>query len=1186
MRGLGRSGIDLSKAQFIEFWINDFDTVGIRRGKLHIDFGTISEDFVWPATDSGLEYNTEQLEDFNRDAIFATQQEDVGLDAEIDLSAPEGPVVVREGEPYSAEEGTDEDPYPRINNTARNNFEDKEDLNDDTRFNRGSGYFSVTIDLAETEPLVDVWRDYPGEDLQGTTWRKYRIRLDKTGIEELSDGGAIADIAAVKHVRIWYEDPDPIGRPDLTRLQLSELQFLGSRWEREGIRKVQTEAILTGADLGPGESFFIGEINNKENPDYEPPFPVREEAGIPEKESALVIDFNELGPDHQIRIQKQVSASGDDYTRYETMSWYWHVDNPDVADLDLFFRFGADSTNYYEVSTRFIDQGIRTGWRRLQIDVAELTNLKTLEPDDDGVIRGEVADIVDGQAYQVAIRGRPDLRRVLRYYLGVSNRTNRTVTGEIRVNDVVLDGAKRDIGLAEKVGLRLNMADVLKVDFDWDKRDAEYHGLNEERGQGAVTENWSLSTNFRVDNFVPLFGFQLPVSLSRRSSSSRPKYEINSDVEILDEDRRNELSTLEERESFSVRLSRSPSRHFLPRYVLDPWTLQLSGSQSNRNSPTELSEQSSLQGSLNYNLQIQSDFGLGDLPGLGVVPLVGSLKLLPNRVAGGASFTSTDRTGIRRDLDGTEYAPTNTRTKPGTLNGDLEYRPLSIVTINYKNRSERDLLRRQEWNGINIGEQNRYSQDFTVNFIVPKATQMPQSAFYAPLRSLARGLNKLRPTLTYQGSYVNDTSPGVRQPGDPEDVHSVSNANDWQARAQLPAGEVFKDLFPERPKSDAAEQALAAEVQMVMQDARTDTSLAFKPTRVVGYEEMSREEQEEKEREWYREKAEERMLAEGRQLPKGGGGLSPRALVEPLLGALRGIEPIAVSYSRSRSSGYGRLQGADVGLDYFLGWNTEPDLPDSSFASRRNAQSENFSVSAKTRLTRDLQLDVKYTLATSNQRTNDTQSWNYSQDWPDLRLNLAGVERWGLFGGNPEDRNAGFFRSSSLDISYKHSKSVPNYTETIHNPRRSTTISPRWNMTFQSGMSVTLNGSLAKENQVSGGTTTDSRRFQVGLQLQHEIQAQAFLAKLGLYRPGNQPTMNVSVDLRYSRNTTDREVEGSNFAQATQGTQNIAVAPRFSYNITRNLTGAMSLNFNQTKNLATDLVNTTIGIGVEATFVF
>jgi hypothetical protein len=80
--------------------------------------------------------------------------------------------------------------------------------------------------------------------------------------------------------------------------------------------------------------------------------------------------------------------------------------------------------------------------------------------------------------------------------------------------------------------------------------------------------------------------------------------------------------------------------------------------------------------------------------------------------------------------------------------------------------------------------------------------------------------------------------------------------------------------------------------------------------------------------------------------------------------------------------------------------------------------------------------------------------------------------------------------------------------------------------------------------------------------------------------------MNLSVDLRYSRNTTERDDPNSSFVQATQGTQVISVSPRASYNITRNLSGAFSLNYSQNKNLATDLVTTTVGLGLEATFVF
>ncbi|HOX26703.1 MAG TPA: cell surface protein SprA [Candidatus Krumholzibacteria bacterium] len=1180
MRGLSRTGLDLSKSQFIEFWINDWAAdPADRRGVLHIDFGYLSEDFVWRNAAGGVEYGTWQLEDRNQDGSFTVSTEDVGLDA-----VYAGQDVVQPGAQYSVEQTSPDDPYPFINNTAGNNYEDSEDLDGNTAFDEKNGYFTVAIDLRDTPALVDVAATYPGADLGGSSWRKYRIRLSDL-LEQNDD--AIANIHAVRHLRIWYEDP-AAAAPGAVNLELAELAFLGSRWERQGIRKTSDETLLSAADLGPDENFFIGEINNKDNPEYHPPFPVHVENNIPEKESSLIVDFNELAPDHLIRIGKQVSAQGDDYTRYSRLSWWWHCPDADVADLDMFYRLGADSTNYYEVALQFADTPQRVGWSHINLDLVDLTNLKNAERGDDGTIRTEVADALNGQLYPVRIVGQPDLRRVTRYYVGIANRTRRVINGQMWMNDVLLVGVKRDVGLAEKVGLRLNMADVVKVDFDWDQRDAEYHGLNEDAGQGAVTRNWTLSTNFRVDDFVPLLGFQLPVSLSRRQSTSRPKYEINSDIEIVDEDRRNLFSTVEDRESYSVRLSHRQSRAAVPRYLVDPWTVQFSGSTTGRTSPTEDADQASLQGSLNFNLQIPGETTVSKVPLLGRIPIVRSIGLLPTRLEGSAAFTKTDRTSFRKDLDGTQYPSTSTKTKPGTLTGTLEYRPLPLVTVNYKNRSERDLLRRREWQGINIGEENRYSQDVSLTLVVPKATQLPQSGAFAPLRTLVRGVNSLRPSLTYQGSFVDDHSPGIRQPGDPPDVRSISNSNDWQYRAQLPLGEIFKSLVPERKRTADQAQQMIQEQERLMQQARQDTTLRFDPATIDGWDEMTPDQRREAEEEWLLEQAELRLREEGRELPApaAGGGFGPRDLVEPVLAALRGFDAISFSFTDGRSSGYGRLTSDVPGFAYRWGFDTQPDLDDTTYATVRFAESQNTTVATKTRLSRDFSLDVKYTLAESRQRTIDSETRNYSQDWPDLRLNLTGLERLGLFGGKADDREAGWFRSSSFDLAYKHSKSVPNFTETFHNPRRSSTYTPRWNMTFHSGLALTLNGSYSTENQISSGVINDTHRLQVGLQVQHEFQAQTLLAKLGLYRPGNQPTVNMSVDLRFSSNTTDRTVPGATYQQAQQGTQSISLQPRFTYNITRNLSGAFSLNFSQNKNLATDLKTTVFGLGLEATFVF
>jgi hypothetical protein len=462
---------------------------------------------------------------------------------------------------------------------------------------------------------------------------------------------------------------------------------------------------------------------------------------------------------------------------------------------------------------------------------------------------------------------------------------------------------------------------------------------------------------------------------------------------------------------------------------------------------------------------------------------------------------------------------------------------------------------------------------------------MPQAGIYAPLRWGVRALNTMRTSLTYQGSYVNDHGPGIRQQGDPEDVRNVSNGNDLQFRGQLPLGDVFEDLVPEPRRTGGAQDALQQEIQIIRREALADTTLQFRPDRVERYEEMTLDQQREAEEEWYREKALERMREEGRE-PDTGGGVGPRALAEPFLGVLRGFDPISVSLTRSRTSGFGRFRGESLPLAYKFGLETDPALADTSYRALRQTENQNLTVSTKTRITREIQLDVKYGLNESTTKTIDSQTWSYSQEWPDLQLSFSGLERWGIFGGQEDDREAGWFRSSNINVAYKHSKTVPNYTETQHNPRRSTTITPRWNVTLHSGMSVSLNGSWATENQVSSGTVIDTRRMQVGLQVQHEIEAQSFLAQLGLYQAGSRPVINMTVDLRYSRNTTDREVPGATFEQAQQGTQNISLQPRFSYNISKNLSGAFNLNFSQNKNLATDLTTTTVGLGLEATFVF
>ena len=126
----------------------------LRSGRLHIDFGYISEDGFWPDDGAGAlvvgEWEREDgINGTTPDGIF-TPDEDIGLDGQ-GADGDQG---------YSADYGSDANPYPRHQRHRGNNREDTEDLNGDTSLNRDNGYFTATIDLRETEPLVDVVYDY------------------------------------------------------------------------------------------------------------------------------------------------------------------------------------------------------------------------------------------------------------------------------------------------------------------------------------------------------------------------------------------------------------------------------------------------------------------------------------------------------------------------------------------------------------------------------------------------------------------------------------------------------------------------------------------------------------------------------------------------------------------------------------------------------------------------------------------------------------------------------------------------------------------------------------------------------------------------------------------------------------------------------------------------------------------
>lgn len=1233
MRGLSRTGLDLSKSQFVEVWINDgVADPALRGGRLHIDFGYINEDGFWPRDGQGnLTVGQWEREDRNGDGIW-TYDEDIGLDGD----------ASDETKLYDAEyELQGDSPYPRINNTARNNRDDTEDLNTNGRLDPTDGYFTVTIDLKDTEPLVDVVRDYDNvQDLvsQGIAWRKYRIPL--AAVDSVAAGSA-ANLKAVTHARVWYENDQPAA-PATVHLQFSELRFLGSRWEREGVRRIEGEQLLAHAERLPDEGFFLGEVNNKENPDYTPPFPVHVENNIPDKEQSLSIRFADLERGHAMRASKQVSPLGDDYTGYRNMSWYWFNPSHATADLDLLFRVGSDSLNYYEVAYRFADGNEKTGWHRMSLGLAELSNAKNGDRADDGSIFARVDDLDSGEPYRVRVVGRPDLRKIRRYYLAVANNAlTEPASGYVLINDVRLEGVRRDKGSAQRAGLRVNLADVIKVDFDWKHNDDAFHGLDKRVGSGINHQEWSLNNSLNVEDFIPLAGFRLPISAGRRQTIDRPKYVINSDIEIIDPDLLAAMSTISTREQMSARLNHTPGKSVLNRYVIDPWALQINGSREVDDGPLLRDRSKGLQGGLTYDLRIQGQHTFASFPLLGKLPVVKSFSLVPRKIALGATFQNSEQASITIAESGVQTVRPLERRRVGKLTGAFDYMPMPLLDLSFSANSDRDLLRRQYAAGVNIGQENGRTYDLRATLAIPKSGSIPGGAAFAPVRAAVRGLNKLNPSLTYSGGFGDVHDPAQRQPGDPENIRSISNSANWDLRLSVPIGDAVKAVFPERQVTGAQrDQLLAEQRRLEGQNARgpgegapgggfpgrgpgggggersgsgggtpppaetpgatpegKEDGNVSQPPGTADDELLTPEERQRREDERLLAAAQERLeqeRAEGRgpQEPGpaepaatggGGGGFHLRSLFDPFVSVLRSTSPVKVTRTVRTQSSYVRLLDK-ASFWYQTGFSSDIDSDESRYASSNFDRQESLSLSTTTKATKQISLDLKYTSSDGRREQLNSESRTKREDWPDVQVTVSGMERWRLLGGGGAEGDS-WLRSSSVSIGYKRSLAVNGYTASVFNPTYTTTIQPRWTLTFPSGLSATLNANLKLDDVKSNGVMTTTKQARYGVTVRHQFAAERFLAKLGLYKPGASQNISMDVDLAYQTNRTERDSPGQAEVAPT-GDKRLSLDPRFTYQISRNLSGALRLKYARSRNIATDQTSTTLGLGVEATFVF
>lgn len=599
-KGLSAGYYDQTEAKFLEVWVKGDS------GTLHFDLGQISEDII-----PNKKLNTEDILRSGIRNDLLDPGEDVGLDGMAgkdpsDFWDINGNNVRDFGEPISyddwffrGENQTTID-YSRTNGTEGNENDyggrqpDSEDMNRNGDVDLRNDYFEYSFSLNKNHSDTMY---IAGKSISTTApytdyrWRLYRIPLDAPAPTLNKVGNP--DLSLVEYIRVWVDGYDSPGSHEIA---IAELDLVGSEWKEMGVANLEEPEKY---DVDNDSTVTITVVNTHDNPDYSPPRGVSGEVDrvyqVQAKEQSLVLNVDNLRPGYNGIIQKSFYEA-QDYIHYKTLKMFVYGHDPyarhitsDSSRIEFFLRFGADMSNYYEVRERVYE-----GWTKndIEIDLQELSSIKLFAENEDTTRDVFYKELGEGRT--LLVKGSPALTNVRMLVAGVKNLDYSELgvpigdvmpfAGQIYLNELRLSNVKKDKGMAMRMSLDFALADLIRLNGQVEKMDADFHNVATQYGTGNNSISGNFTTNMQLDKFLPSqLGLSIPISYNYARSEATPKYVPGTDVEVnksLPDSILNKYRTLNERQGYSVSLGfNSRSQNFFVKNMLLP--LRASYSQAN-----------------------------------------------------------------------------------------------------------------------------------------------------------------------------------------------------------------------------------------------------------------------------------------------------------------------------------------------------------------------------------------------------------------------------------------------------------------------------------------------------------------------------------------------------------------------------------------------------------------------------
>lgn len=1188
-------GIDLTTAQYLEIWVNDYDPDELAPGSgatIHVDFGWIDENF--------RNVTNKKLDDEAKPPYYTwTADDDIGFDGDPGCTYPDWSNI---GSYWDDSKFV----YTGINCRRGNGIHDTEDINGNGLLDRDNDYYTFSFNLADSAD-IDIRRDYPPSDpMYGDYWAEPRNknkhwRLYRLDLAKADNVGARTRLDKIQHMRIWIEDPDRIQNkeilyppPDGTKrslLEIAQLQFVGSRWEANGVRRTNG-AIIPVDSLEYGQRIIIGAINNKDDPAlYRPPYAVPQEEGIENREQSLRLRFENFADTTAFSIVKRFFGQGQSYQQYRSIQFFVSPDDSvaRAGNVEFYLQIAYDSMSYYEVAVPFVaDDGGR--WLWVNISLSDLTNLKLAE-DGSGIVEREIQDEANGRVYRARLRGNPTLFQVRALYAGLRNRSGRRVEGgEVWFDDLRLGGVRRDIDAAERVSFAADFAGILNLTGSWQRTGPEYRSLRQSSGSGVTNNQLSLNGKTSLDYFIPTARFDIPVSARYNTASSLPKYVPQSDIEIADPRVREANKTVNNDYSFNVSVSRKGSTSFIMRTLFDNLRLGYSYSKRELFSPSTRDTSISQGGNLNYQLHFKRERRLGLPMGLKWRYWLSNL-----------SFESSlnDRIRHYQTLTGSQFIK-----QPSTREGGIEnsfstaYEPFDAIKLNFDAREQRTLARGHY-------AQSTYGHSIRMNY-------QPGGNIFI--------ISQFNPRFDFNSRYSEDLRPTIRQGKDPWGTRNASNQRDMNVVFDFDIGQYAADLGALTGvlgKGEGGKRARrASDFQSSIPQQKLEWEKRMQGNMQPPTEGAGEVNVDETEPPATPPASPPTTPPPAGQTPPGAGGLGVKHApgtagepsgasqgelegppapgdttaaaaaqadtararkynafmpLKPFLLALERFDPIKTNIRMTHQSSYQRLYER-ASLLYQLGLSDGAGVPGKLGAEMNEPErsSNNFVVETQSvfAFTDNIDMNIK---VNSNVRTEDysgTTTKSAILTFPVLDVNWRGVEKYKYF--------AKYLRSSVLMLHFDRKRTRDQRGEEI-----AYNVTPNWNIEWKNSLSNTVNVTYLKKSRLENFQDLWEKTWAATVGLRYNLSGSKGLGVplpfLKSKKISFKSTLTTNVDVSYSRT--------SRYNLKTPSSS-LSVQPGASYQFSNSVTGAIGVVYRRSSGGEYGQVNQSLGVDVTAEFRF